>query len=54
MTEEKYVVTVECNGWETVMSVWSDLPHAALHADVLRKDGYESVTVKRYMEEAGL
>lgn len=54
MDEEKYVVIAEFNGYESVMSVWSDLPHAALHADVLREDGYESVTVKRYMEEAGL
>lgn len=51
MIEEKYVVTAECNGWETVMSVWSDLHHAALHADMLREDGYENVTVKRYKEE---
>ena len=50
MPEEKYVVTVECNGWETVMSVWSDLPNAALHADVLRQDGYKNVTIKRYTE----
>lgn len=54
MPEEKYVVTVKYNEVETVMSVWSNLLHAALHADVLREDGYESVTVKRYMEEAGL
>lgn len=50
MKEETYVVTVECNGWETVMSVWSDLPHAALHADVLRQDGYKNVTIKQYTE----
>lgn len=50
MPEEKYVVTVECNGWETVMSVWSDMLHAALHADVLRQDGYKNVTVKQYKE----
>lgn len=54
MTEEKYVVTVKYNDAETIMSEWGDLIHAALHADVLREDGYESVTVKRYMEEAGL
>lgn len=54
MPEEKYVVTIKNDEVETIMSVWSDLPHAALHADVLRQDGYENVTVKRYMEEAGL
>lgn len=50
MSEEKYVVTAEFNGFESVMSVWSDLIHAALHADVLRKDGYENVTIKQYKE----
>lgn len=54
MPEEKYVVTVKYNEVETIMSVWGDLLHAALYADVLRQDGYENVTVKRYMEEAGL
>ena len=54
MEEEKYVVTVECNGVETIMAVLGDLLHAVQNADVLRQDGYESVTVKRYMEEAGL
>lgn len=54
MLDEIYVVTVKYNDVETIMSEWGDLIHAALHADVLREDGYESVTVKRYMEEAGL
>ena len=50
MQEEKYVVTVKYNDVETIMSEWGDLLHAALHADVLREDGYESVTVKRFTE----
>lgn len=50
MPEEKYVVIAEFNGYESVMSVWSDLIHAALHADVLRQDGYENVTVKLFKE----
>jgi len=54
MSEEKYVVTVKYNEVEIIMSEWGNVLHAALHADVLRQDGYENVTVKRYMEEAGL
>ena len=54
MQKEKYVVTVKYNDVETIMSEWGDMLHAALHADVLREDGYENVTVKRYMEETGL
>ena len=50
MPEGKYVVTVKYNDVETIMSVWGDLLHAALHADVLREDGYENVTVKRFTE----
>ena len=50
MPDEKYVVTVECNGIETIMAVWGDLLHAVQNADVLRQDGYENVTVKRYTE----
>jgi len=50
MPEEKYVVTVKYNEVETIMSVWGDLLHAVLHADVLREDGYEAVNVKRFTE----
>lgn len=50
MPEEKYVVTVKYNDVETIMSEWGDLLHAALHADVLRQDGYKNVTVKRFKE----
>ena len=50
MSDEKYVVTVKYNDVETIMSVWNDLIHAALHADVLRQDGYKNVTVKQYKE----
>jgi len=50
MPEEKYVVTVKYNDAETIMSELGDLIHAALHADVLRQDGYKNVTVKQYKE----
>ena len=50
MSDEKYVVTVECNGVETIMAVWGDLLHAVQNADVLRQDGYEAVNVKRFKE----
>ena len=50
MPDERYVVTVVCNGVETIMSEWGDLLHAALHADVLRQDGYEAVNVKQFKE----
>lgn len=50
MSEEKYVVTVKYNDVETMMSVWDNVLLAALHADVLRKDGYENVTIKQYKE----
>ena len=48
MLEEIYVVTVKYNDVETIMSEWSNLHQAALHADVLREDGYENVTIKRF------
>ena len=50
MLDEIYVVTVKYNDVETIMSEWGDLPHAALHADVLREDGYENVSIKRFKE----
>lgn len=50
MPEEKYVVTAESDGGETIMAVWSDLFHAAKCADMLRKNGYETVKVKRMTE----
>ena len=50
MLGEIYVVTVKYNDVETIMSEWGDLHHAALHADVLREDGYENVSIKRFKE----
>lgn len=50
MLDEIYVVTVKYNDVETIMSEWADLHQAALHADVLREDGYENVSVKRFTE----
>lgn len=50
MQEEKYVVTVECNGVETIMAVWGDFLNAVQTADVLKQDGYEAVNVKRFTE----
>ena len=50
MPDEKYVVTVECNGVETIMAVCGDLINAVQTADVLRQDGYEAVNVKRFKE----
>jgi len=50
MPNERYVVTVECNGVETIMAVWGDFLNAVQTADVLRQDGYEAVNVKRFEE----
>ena len=50
MLDEIYVVTVKYNDVETIMSEWGNLRHAALHADVLREDGYENVSIKRFKE----
>ena len=50
MPEESYVVMAESDGVETIMAVWGDLLHAAKCADMLRRDGYEDVKVKRFTE----
>jgi len=50
MSEENYMVTVESDGVETIMAVCDDLFHAAQCADMLRRDGYEAVNVKKFNE----
>jgi len=47
MPEESYVVTAESDGVETIMAVLDDLFLAAKCADMLRRDGYEAVNVKK-------